>query len=59
MQSASPHAIAATPPITTPTAASRNVFAKICRRTIAALAPSAMRIPISCVCRVTEYEITP
>src|SRR5580704_2373408 len=45
-------------PPTTPIAASHNVCIKILFCNISDDAPSAMRIPISCVLWPTEYEIT-
>jgi hypothetical protein len=48
----------ATTPTTIPIAASPRVCNKIVLCSISADAPSAMRIPISCVRWLTEYEIT-
>jgi hypothetical protein len=45
-------------PITIPIAARRSVCHRILFYTPLADAPSAMRIPISCVRWLTEYEIT-
>ena len=47
----------ATMPTTTPMAASPSVCSKMLRCSISAEAPSAIRIPISCVRWFTEYEI--
>jgi hypothetical protein len=46
-------------PTAIPTSTSRIVLAITPSCTRSVVAPNAMRMPISCVCRVTEYEITP
>jgi len=48
----------ATTPTTIPIPASPSVCNKILPCSVSADAPSAMRIPISCVRWLTEYEIT-
>src|ERR1700688_4249298 len=49
----------ATVPMATPTRARRRVLEMTLNCTRLAAGTRAMRIPISCVCRETEYEITP
>jgi hypothetical protein len=52
-------ATASPSPIALPNKIIRACCARISRSTLARVAPIAMRIPISCVRRTTEYEITP